>query len=82
MIINFRKSTAYQGKVGSRKFFVAVSKRRSKYLRCFYLKNELPYIRLGVTVSKRFGKAHQRNRIRRLIREAFRTSPYRYLQGI
>jgi ribonuclease P protein component len=30
--------------------------------------------KLGITVSKRFGKAHERNRFKRMVREAFRQS--------
>lgn len=33
-------------------------------------KSSLP--KLGITVTKRFGKAHSRNRFKRVIREAFR----------
>lgn len=38
----------------------------------FLRSNELSHPRLGITISKNIGKAHTRNRIKRLLREYFR----------
>lgn len=47
---------------------------RSKYLIMYVKKNGLAFNRLGIMISKVVKKAVIRNRLKRLVREAFRTS--------
>lgn len=53
--------------------------------RCIHLEvreNRCGTSRLGITVTKRFGNACQRNRFKRLAREAFRLAQHRLPKGI
>ncbi len=44
----------------------------NRYLVMYYMKNNLPYNRIGFSVSKKVGKSVVRNRVRRLMKETYR----------
>lgn len=45
----------------------------------YYKKNLFNQTRIGLSVPKKIGKAHERNRLKRIIREYFRKSAYKFL---
>jgi len=49
-------------------------KKTSRSFLVFVLPNTLGYSRFGLTTPRKLGKAHERNRIKRRVREILRTS--------
>ena len=51
------------------------------YLVLYARKNRLDHNRVGITVSKKLGKAHIRNRVRRRFREIYRLNEEKFRPG-
>ena len=53
----------------------------NSYLVLYARKNRTDTNRVGITVSKKLGKAHIRNRVRRRLREIYRLNEDKFLSG-
>lgn len=73
--LRFRPSQRLRTKGDYETVFNARNRQRTTHLTIYYCINECGHDRLGLTVSKRLGGAVIRNRIKRKIREIFRTNP-------
>ena len=53
-----------------------------KYFTAFVLSNKTEAARIGITATKKFGNSVERNRARRLVREAFRKNKWLAQGGV
>lgn len=63
-------------RIAKRREFVRIyeqgRKHFSRFFVLFFAGNELGHPRLGITVTRKLGKAHERNRLKRWVREIYR----------
>ena len=55
---------------------------QSRYFTAFVLTKQTPRARIGITATRKMGNSVQRNRARRLVREAFRKNKWLVPHGV
>jgi len=68
----FPKSQRIRKRGGFRRVYDAGRKVHGRFFTAFVLDAEPGSLRIGLTVTRKVGASHERNRCRRLLREAFR----------
>src|ERR1019366_6471117 len=78
---SFPRSHRLSGKLAFSAVYDARVKTTRGPLVAYSLPNDLGHPRLGISISRKVGTAPVRNRIKRLLREAFRLHPYDLPRG-
>ena len=79
--LNFRRAMRLSGTKAFGAVFDAKMRKHAGPLSVLTRPNELGFNRLGLSVSRKVGHAVRRNRIKRRLREAFRTQQHELPQG-
>lgn len=74
--LKFPKTARLRSRNDYRRIYRANARLHGKFISIDFLRGSSPNPRLGITVSRKFGKAHQRNYFKRLVREAFRENQF------
>ncbi|WP_372370885.1 ribonuclease P protein component [Candidatus Uabimicrobium sp. HlEnr_7] len=68
----FPQTSRLRSKSDFSNVFLKKRSHSGRFLRCYYRKNSLSVTRIGIVVGRKYGKAHERNKFKRIVREAFR----------
>ena len=75
MIVSLKKNNEFQRVYRKGRY------KAGRFLVLYVLPNKQGYNRIGIATGKRFGNSVQRNRMKRMIRESYRLSQDRMMQG-
>ncbi|HEX5731897.1 MAG TPA: ribonuclease P protein component [Blastocatellia bacterium] len=78
----FPKADRLLKREGFRRVYEEGRKIQARYFIAFVLENQGDRTRLGITATRKMGKAVERNRARRLVREVFRKNRWLVPQGV
>jgi len=78
---NFEKNERLRLRNDFKKLFDSKGRAVNSYFVLVYRKNDLEYSRIAVSIKRKFGKAVLRNKLRRQIKEIYRTNKDKFPQG-